>query len=212
MSTSPQRSSVPWLLLLLSLAHCTRAGIASLSRVRAARGNGMPQLELPGLADEIVSEAAMGFPRRSRESRLLVQVAGRREVFLRPQDDSLIAGRAREAHALPHERPTQPEAARLGLHQQQAQFRAAARASNQENAPEAPAGRIFRNPAALACPVELANEFGGDPGHQSFELLVPTVLAEVQQAVTLDHPAHVAGAVRRRPSRCVPARPSLQSP
>jgi hypothetical protein len=54
----------------------------------------------------------------------------------------------------------------------------------------------LRDPAALARRVELPDEFGGDPGHQGFELLVPAILAEVQRAVALDHPAHVPGAVR----------------
>src|ERR1700730_5087385 len=94
-------------------------------------GSGIPQLELPGLADQIVAEAVMGIPRRSRESRLLVQMAGRRALLLRPRDDALIARRVREAYTLGHQRPTQPEAALLGPHQQQAQSRGAALAGHQ---------------------------------------------------------------------------------
>ena len=123
-------------------------------------------------------------------------MAGRREVLLCPQDDALIARRARETHTLADQHPPQPEAARLGLHQQQAQFRGAALARHQENAPQTAARRTLCDPAALARRVELADEIGSDPRHQCLELLVPAIFPEIQRAVALDHPAHVPGAVR----------------
>src|SRR5947207_14555938 len=132
--------------LLAVPAHCSRAPRPSLRRAhRASRRvgtatRGLPrhsaatcQLELPGLGDEIVSETAMGFARRSRKSRLLIQTAGRRQVLLRPQDDALIARRAREAHTLPDQRASQAEAASLRLHHQQPQLYGAALTGHQEN-------------------------------------------------------------------------------
>src|SRR5881398_3995007 len=101
--------------LLAVPAHCSRAPKPSLSLRRAhqasrrvgtaaggvaRRSATTCQLELPGLPDEVLAEAAVRFPGRSRESRLLVQMASRREVLLCPQDDALVARRARETHTL----------------------------------------------------------------------------------------------------------------
>src|SRR5438874_1312257 len=160
----------------------------------ALRCGSARQLELPGLGDEVLPEAAVRLTRRALESRLLVEVARRGEVLLRPQRDALVTRGARKAHALGDEAAAQPQAARPGLHQQQPQLRGSRLARDEEDAPCA-AAVDFRDPAALTRGIELSDELGADRGHQCLEFLVPAVLLEVQRAVALDDPADVSGAM-----------------
>src|SRR5437016_12541761 len=63
----------------------------------ALRCGSARQLELPGLGDEVLPEAAVRLTRRALESRLLVEVARRGEVLLRPQRDAPVTrGRSEE--------------------------------------------------------------------------------------------------------------------
>src|SRR5438046_10151567 len=92
--------------LLAVPAHCSRAPKPSLSLRRAhqasrrvgtaaggvaRRSAATCQLELPGLPDEVLAEAAVRFPGRSRDSRLVVHMASRRAVRLCLLEDSHAA-------------------------------------------------------------------------------------------------------------------------
>src|SRR5438067_13077494 len=59
-----------------------------------------------------------------------------------------------------------------------------------------PFARALGDPAAAAPWIEVAQELGDDVGDQRLEQRAPTVLLLVEDAVALDHPAHVAGTVR----------------
>ncbi len=65
---------------------------------------------------------------------------------------------------------------------------------NEEDAAEALVVAVG-DPATLAQGVEVVDEVGGDAGDEGLETFVPAILFGVEEAVTLDDPAHVSGAV-----------------
>src|SRR5258708_391845 len=56
-------------------------------------------------------------------------------------------------------------------------------------------GIRFGTPAVLALGIEIAQEFGDEVGDERLKERAQAVVALVEHAVALDHPAHVAGAM-----------------
>ena len=129
------------------------------------------------------------------EAGALVDRAGAGEDALRPQRDAAVAGRAREADALVHQTPADAQAARLRLDQQQAQLCDVLAALDQKHGADAGAVQLG-DPALFARGIELAQELSHDLGGQRLECSAPAVFFSVTGRVPLQHPAHVAGAVR----------------
>jgi hypothetical protein len=75
------------------------------------------KLAFPGFANEIVPEAVMRLPSGLHEARLGVEVTRRCQSLLRPKNDFPVTGLPRESHTFGNQFPTNPEAARIGIHQ-----------------------------------------------------------------------------------------------
>src|ERR1700694_699422 len=153
------------------------------------------ELQLPVFARQIIAEAAVRFLSDQLEPALPVDVARRREIRLRPQRELPVALRAREGDAFVDQALADAPAARLRLDQKQAQLCGRCGLLDDERRADALAGP-FGGPAALQLGIEVSYELGHDLGHQRLEALVPAVLLGVQRAVTVHHPAEIAGTVR----------------
>jgi len=73
----------------------------------------------PVLSDEVLAEAVVGLFVGELEAGVLVDQPGGYQYVVGPEHDRLVAGAAREAHALVHEPGAYAEPARLGLHEEQ---------------------------------------------------------------------------------------------
>src|SRR5882757_9139029 len=114
------------------------------------------------------------------EAGLLVDAMRGGENALRPEGDLAVAGFAGEADTRRHQRVAEAYPTCRRLDQQKPQLRnaLALRVLHQEDMAEAlvivlkaPAFAL-RDPAALACGIEMVNEIGDDPRGEGFEPLV----------------------------------------
>src|SRR3954470_6599204 len=60
----------------------------------------------------------------------------------------------------------------------------------------------LRDPAALACGVEVLNEIRHNPRSQGLKSLVPPILLRVESSLTMHDPPHIARAVRTKAKGC----------
>lgn len=81
------------------------------------------QLAVPGLADEVVAEAVVGFLGDEREPVALVDAAGGGEHVVGPQRDRLVTGVPCGCEALVDQAGAQAQAACFRVDEQQAQLR-----------------------------------------------------------------------------------------
>ena len=79
------------------------------------------KLQIPELGHHVLAPAVARFARGEREASLLVNVPRGREHAVRPERDLLVAGRAREAHALVNQPGAEAEPAPFRIDQQQAE-------------------------------------------------------------------------------------------
>src|SRR5437879_7813544 len=157
-------------------------------RVAARRS----QVEIPGLSHQVVPEAVVRLLVHEAKARLFVDASGGMQHVVGPQREPAVAGLAGEAHAFAYKALADPEPARPGLDQEQAQLRDRLRFLDAKHRPHVLTVQL-RDPAALPLGVVLADELGHDVSDQGLEVRLPPVLLGVQRAVALDDPAHVAG-------------------
>jgi len=84
---------------------------------------------------------------------------------------------------------------RARVDEQQAQLRDPPGRRHHEDRADALAVELG-DPAAAAPRIEASDEIRDDAGDQRLEALAPAVLARIELAVRLHHPAEVAGAMR----------------
>src|SRR6266404_6116371 len=102
---------------------------------------------------------------------------------------------ASKGNAFLHQAMANAEAARLLLDKEQTQLGDFGTFLDQENGADDLAV-AFGDPAAFAFGVEILDEFGGNASHQGLEGLVPAIFLSIKQRLSVDDPAHVAGAMR----------------
>src|SRR3989442_6496899 len=98
------------------------AHLAVLTRY-ALSARGLSELQLPGLAHQVLAEACMRLAVDELEARSLVDVAGGAEHAVSPERDLAVAGRARKLHAFIDQPRADAEPPRLRVPQEQAQPR-----------------------------------------------------------------------------------------
>src|SRR5580698_103620 len=96
-----------------------------------------------------------------------------RQVLLRPQQDFAIARLLRKADTFTDKLPTDAQAPRIRLDEQQPQLRSGRILGDQEDAAETPTVALS-DPTSRPGRLQLGDEVGRDPRHQSLEVLVPT--------------------------------------
>src|SRR5882672_3776987 len=152
------------------------------------------ELEFPVFSHDPGAEIPVRLAADAAEAHRLVDMAGRREMSVRPEHELAIPPGAGERDALLDQPPAQPGAARPGLHQEQPQLCRGSVFLHQKNTPH-PRPVHLRDPAALTGRLEMLQETLDDLGDQRLEARAPAVLLEVQRGVALDDPAHVARTV-----------------
>jgi len=154
------------------------------------------------LARQFFAEAVMGLFTDEMVALSLVEVAGGFEDAVGPESDFAVADVAGELSTLADECAAEAETARGGVDEEETETGGGAGffVFDEEDGADGLAVALG-DPAALACGVEVVDEVGGDSGDEGLEALVPAVLAGVEEAVTLDDPAHVSRAVRAEDER-----------
>src|SRR5262249_34573678 len=146
-------------------------------------GSAWPQIQLPRLAHQVLAEAAVRLRLDEAVAGGLVDTPRARQDAVGPQHDAGVAGGAREQTALLDQAGADAEAARGGLHVEQAQLgRRLVRPAHQEYGADHGA-LALGDPAALAFAVEALEEGAGDVGDKALEALVPAVLLGVERAM-----------------------------
>src|SRR5215208_4766143 len=163
----------------------------------AGSGSGFAgrKVERPVLAYEVVAERVVLFFGDEAEPLGDIDLARRVQDVVRPERQLRIAGLPREADALAHQPSAEPEPARLRLDIEEPQLRDLVRLPDQEHRADGLALDLG-DPAALAPSVEALDETGADLGDERLEAFVPAVFLVIEDGLTVDHPADVAGPVR----------------
>ena len=148
------------------------------------------------LAGQFFAEAVVDLFADEMVALGLVEVAGGVEDTVRPQGDFAVVGVAGEEGALADEGTAEAQATGRGVDEEEAETGGSAGffVFDEEDGADGFAVALG-DPAALAGGVEVVDEVGGDMGDEGLEALVPAVLAGVEEAMTLDDPAHVSGAM-----------------
>ena len=148
------------------------------------------------MTDEVFAEAVVRLFGDEAVAFALVEVASGVEDAVGPEGDLAVASVAGEVRALTDECAAEAETACGGLDEEETEAGGVGifGVLNEEDAAEAFVIAIG-DPATLAQGVEVVDEVGGDAGDEGFETFVPAILFGVEEAVTLDDPAHVSGAV-----------------
>src|ERR1700751_5886740 len=126
------------------------------------------------------------------ESGLLIDAMGGDEYALRPERDSAVSDRAREANAFVDESFAEAESARSGLDEEQTQLRRVGFIGMVHKDDPAERDSVpLGDPAAVALGLLLIDEVGGDACDERFGGFVPAVFLSIESAVALDDPTHV---------------------
>ena len=134
----------------------------------------------------LVDEAEAGF---------FINSPGGVENTVRPESYVPVSGVPRETHALLYQVPAQAETTGRGFDQEQAELRNFIGLANQKHRANAVAIPL-RDPAGFPLGIEVPDELSGDLGDERLAGTVPPILLCVQDAVTVDHPSHIACPVR----------------
>src|SRR5262245_24481657 len=100
------------------------------------RSRRVSQLQLPGLADQVVTEAMVALLVNQPEPRGLVDAPRRHEHAVGPERHLAVAHLPREAHALGAEARADTETARAGLDEQETQLAHGLGALHEEHRPD----------------------------------------------------------------------------
>src|SRR5438876_4297712 len=142
-----------------------------------------------------MAEAMVLFLFHQLEPLGLVDLPRRVEYVVGPKHHLAVGRSLCEANAFLYQTTADAEAARRGLDVEQTQLGDGFRFGDAEDCPHdlsIPLG----HPAALPLRILILDEPGADLGYECLEALVPTVLLIVDNSLSVDDPAHVAGLVR----------------
>src|SRR3954466_7606044 len=103
---------------------------------------------------------------------------------MRPEHELRVAGRPRERNALLHQPPSQAGTPGGRVNEEQAELRSRSVFFYDKDAPH-PAAGLFRDPATLACRIEVLQEILDDLRDERLERRAPAVLLVVKRGVAL---------------------------
>src|SRR4051794_6665640 len=152
------------------------------------------QIPLPGLADQIDTEAVVLLFLHELEACALIDATRGDQDALRPQRHLAVAPLARILDALLDQRAADTESPRFLFHLQQPQLGNLVRGLDQKDRADRLAAH-FRNPAVLARGVIVLDELCADFGDQGLVADIPVVVGRIGGGLPGDDPAHVADAM-----------------
>jgi len=150
------------------------------------------KLELPCLADQVVTKKGMRRRVNEIEPVPFIDPSRRCENVVRPKRNRAIVGFASELDACNHESIPDAKPARRRLDKQSAQLcdTLALLMTHHKHRTD-----FFSAPLRYPAPVVLGgamrDEIGNDPGYDSFEAVIPSVLSGIEISVTRNDPPEV---------------------
>src|SRR5581483_7966614 len=132
---------------------------------------------------------------RHAKARLAIQTPSRVELTVRPERNAPVACLPGKGDAFGHQARADPEATRRRLDEKETQLGDGLRLFDEEHRSD-DFTAAFGHPAALALRIEVLDERRHDRRDQRLEPFVVAVFVRIENAVAMNHPAHIARPVR----------------